>query len=200
MNKDLLKIPNMLSVLRIVLSVGLYLLFMQHYRGNIDVAPLLLFILYLIIALTDLIDGIVARRLNMETDLGRELDPMADKVLVFLMLFAFYRIHILPFWVIAPVFLRDIFVHYLRRRSRLRGITFTTSKIAKAKTAVQMVFIGFVLAIPALMAMTVSRDLYTALADYMSGRGIVITMFAVMLFTVYTGLDYYIKYRRTFHE
>ncbi|MDZ7821754.1 MAG: CDP-alcohol phosphatidyltransferase family protein [Candidatus Marinimicrobia bacterium] len=149
MNKDVFKLPNVLSLLRILFSVVLYLLFMQHYRGNIEVSPLLIFFLYVVIALTDLVDGVIARRMGTVTELGKELDPMADKVLVFLILFAFFRIHILPLWVILPVFLRDIFVHSLRRRARMLELSFKTSGPAKAKTAVQMLFIGFVLAIPA---------------------------------------------------
>ncbi len=199
MNKDVFKLPNVLSLLRILFSVVLYLLFMQHYRGNIEVSPLLIFILYVVIALTDLVDGVIARRMGTVTELGKELDPMADKVLVFLILFAFFRIHILPLWVILPVFLRDIFVHSLRRRARMLGLSFKTSGPAKAKTAVQMLFIGFVLAIPVILSMPVSERLYNSLADYMTGSGIVISMFIIMLFTVYTGIDYYIKYRRSFH-
>lgn len=196
MNKDIFKLPNILSLLRIVFSVALYLLFMQHYRGNMDISPLFIFILFIFVAATDLIDGMIARRRDMVTDLGKELDPMADKVLVFLMLFAFYRIQILPLWVILPVFLRDIFVHFLRRRTRFLGLYFKTSDLAKAKTAVQMIFIGFVLAVPVILSLQIPGSVYDFFADYMSGNGIVITMFVIMLFTVYTGIDYYIKYRR----
>jgi CDP-diacylglycerol--glycerol-3-phosphate 3-phosphatidyltransferase len=128
--------------------------------------------------------------------LGKELDPLADKVLVFLMLFAFYRISLLPLWVIIPIFARDIYVNYLRKRSKVLEITFKTSNIAKAKTAVQMTFIGAVLAIPAIMDLKISDKLYNFLADIVSGPTIMITMIIIMVFTVYTGIDYYIKFRK----
>jgi CDP-diacylglycerol--glycerol-3-phosphate 3-phosphatidyltransferase len=199
MNKNVLNLPNILTFFRILLSVILYFCVMRSYSAQDGLSPLLIFVFYLIIALTDMVDGYLARRLKQETALGKELDPMADKVLVFLMLIAFSRLDILPFWMIIPVLARDLFVNYLRKRARQLEIGFTTSKIAKAKTAVQMIFIGVVLFIPFLLAQEIPLSLYNFLADYISGQGVRVTMFLVMLFTLYTGLDYYLKYRQTFH-
>jgi CDP-diacylglycerol---glycerol-3-phosphate 3-phosphatidyltransferase len=196
MNKDILKLPNILTMIRIVMSAVLYLLFIRHFQVPGYLSPLFLFILYIVIALTDFIDGIIARKFNMITELGKELDPLADKILVFLMLFAFYRIGILPLWMIIPVILRDLFVNYLRKISKLKGLVFKTSNLAKAKTAVQMIFIAVVMAIPALMSMKIPEKLYYFLADFLTGPGIRISMIVIMLFTVYTGADYYLKFRK----
>lgn len=200
MNKDILNFPNLLTLFRMLLSIVLYFCVMNCFGGGNGVSPLFVFIFYIAIALTDLVDGFLARRLDQETELGKELDPLADKVLVFLMLFAFYRLNILPLWMIVPVFLRDIFVNYLRKRARQTKLSFRTSGIAKAKTALQMVFIGFVLFIPVLLSRQIPDGLYRFLADYLSGPGIQVTMLLVMLFTVYTGLDYYLKYRQKPHD
>lgn len=182
------------------MSAVLYLLFIRHYQDPGFLSSFILFIIYAVIALTDLVDGIIARKCNMVTELGKELDPMADKVLVFLMLFAFYRISLLPLWVILPIFARDIFVNYLRNLSKAHEITFKTSYIAKAKTAVQMTFIGAVLAIPAIMDLSIPEKFYNFLADIVSGPTLLIIMILIMLFTVYTGVDYYIKYRKASEE
>jgi CDP-diacylglycerol--glycerol-3-phosphate 3-phosphatidyltransferase len=196
MNKDILKLPNLLTIFRIVMSAALYLLYVRHFQQPGFMSSFVLFAIYVVIALTDLVDGIIARKFNMVTELGKELDPMADKVLVFLMLFAFYRISLLPLWVILPVFLRDIYVNFLRRRSKLLNIKFKTSNVAKAKTAVQMIFIGFILAIPVIMDMNISKGFYDFLANLVSGNAILIIMILVMAFTVYTGVDYYIKFKK----
>ncbi len=196
MNKDILKLPNLLTIFRIIMSAVLYLLYVRTFQQPGFLSPILLFIIYVVIALTDLVDGIIARKFNMVTELGKELDPMADKVLVFLMLFAFYRISLLPLWVIIPIFARDIFVNYLRKRSNALEITFKTSSIAKAKTAIQMTFIGAVLAIPAIMDLKIPDRFYNFLADIVSGPTIMITMIIIMVFTVCTGVDYYLKFRK----
>jgi phosphatidylglycerophosphate synthase len=67
--------------------------------------------------------------------------------------------------------------------------------VAKAKTAVQMIFIGFILAIPVVMDMNISKGFYDFLANLVSGNAILIIMILVMTFTVYTGVDYYVKFR-----
>lgn len=200
MNKDIFKLPNLLSLLRIVMSAALYLLFIRHFQEPGYLSPLFLFILYIVIALTDMVDGIIARKFNLITELGKELDPMADKVLVFLMLFAFWRISLLPLWVIVPVFLRDIFVNYLRKQSKVYNVSFKTSNVAKAKTAVQMIFIGFVLAIPTVMDMNIPDGFYNFLANLVSGDTILVIMCVIMAFTVYTGVDYYVKFRNEINK
>ncbi|MFA7630117.1 MAG: CDP-alcohol phosphatidyltransferase family protein [Candidatus Neomarinimicrobiota bacterium] len=200
MNKRILNFPNILTFFRIILSVLLYFFYLRSCGNAACFSPLFIFVFYVAIALTDLFDGFLARKLHQETELGEELDPVADKVLVFLMLFAFFRIGILPLWVILPVFLRDIFVNYLRKRSRILNIRFQTSKPAKAKTAVQMIFIGLVLFVPVLLSAKIPPRLYDILYDYISGPGVRVTMIAIMLFTVYTGIDYYLKFQRSLHE
>lgn len=79
-------------------------------------------------------------------------------------------------------------------------ISFKTSNIAKAKTAIQMTFIGAVLAIPAIMGLPIPAKLYNFFADLVSGPAIMITMIVIMVFTVYTGVDYYIKFRKSSNE
>jgi CDP-diacylglycerol---glycerol-3-phosphate 3-phosphatidyltransferase len=200
MNKDILKLPNLLTIFRIVMSAVLYLLYIRHYQEPGFLSSIILFVMYIIIALTDLVDGIIARKFNMITELGKELDPMADKVLVFLMLFAFYRISLLPLWVIIPIFARDIFVNYLRKRSKVLEISFKTSNLAKAKTAIQMTFIATILGIPAVMELPIPEGLYNFFADFVSGPAIMITMTIIMVFTVYTGVDYYLKFRNEMNK
>ena len=200
MNKDIFKLPNILSLLRIIMALVLYMLYLKDFQQPDFMGPLPLFLIYVAIAFTDFIDGIIARKYNLITELGKELDPMADKVLVFLMLFAFFRIGLLPWWVILPVFARDIFVNQLRKRSKQYEISFKTSKVAKAKTALQMLFIGFVLAIPVLMSWDLPMGLYELLDKMVNSNTILIIMCIIMLFTVYTGLDYYVGYRKEMNK
>ena len=79
MNKDIFKLPNLLTLFRIAMSAVLYLLYVQHFQRQ----PLLLFIMYIIIALTDLVDGIIARKFNMVTELGKELGSHGGQSLGF---------------------------------------------------------------------------------------------------------------------
>lgn len=95
-------IPNILSVIRILLVfVFIYLFFVPE---NIFAA----IIVFLIAGLTDVVDGILARKNNWVTTLGKILDPIADKFMQFTVLISFSIKGILPWWFSLPFFLKDI--------------------------------------------------------------------------------------------
>ena len=95
-------IPNILSVIRILLVfVFIYLLFVPE---NIFAA----IIVFLIAGMTDVLDGILARKNNWITNLGKILDPVADKFMQFTVLIGFSIKGILPWWFSLPFFLKDI--------------------------------------------------------------------------------------------
>ena len=96
-------IPNVISILRIVLVAPIaYFLWYQHY--------LIALLLFLIGGLSDGLDGFLARRYKWETELGVILDPMGDKLM---MLSAYLLLgwhHLLPWWLVSLVILRDLMI------------------------------------------------------------------------------------------
>jgi len=93
-----MNIPNLLSVSRILLAI-IILLFLSN--------PKIALVIFLIAALTDVLDGYLARKWNQETKLGQILDPIADKILVIMVLIALLRIYDLPYWYLL-ITLRDV--------------------------------------------------------------------------------------------
>jgi len=77
-NKDILLIPNILSLLRLFCAIPLFFILKTKIPELSS-----LFILWIIIILTDFFDGITARKFNQSSELGRILDPLADKVVLF---------------------------------------------------------------------------------------------------------------------
>lgn len=107
--------------------------------------------LYVVGAVTDWLDGWVARRFNQVSDLGRFLDPIADKIFVatvLLMLIATDRIE--GIWVLAVVIIliREFAVAGLREFLGPKGVTVPVSALAKGKTAVQMIATGILIVAP----------------------------------------------------
>lgn len=90
------QIPNMLSALRIGM-VGLFIHFFlqQRYFAALGI--------YVLAILTDTLDGYLARHYNWITDLGKVLDPLADKLMLIAALFCFYSKQWIPFWLVAIV-------------------------------------------------------------------------------------------------
>ncbi len=95
-------IPNILSVIRILLVfVFVYVLF------GLD-SPLWAIIVFLIAGLTDVVDGFLARRFNWITDLGKILDPFADKLMQCTVLVCLCIKNVVPFWFVLPFFIKEL--------------------------------------------------------------------------------------------
>lgn len=96
-----MNIPNLLTLLRFILiPVMSIFLFKQEL--------LLALIIYVIASITDIIDGFVARKFNMITNLGKVLDPLADKLLQFAALIGLSYIGIIPYWIVIIFTTKEI--------------------------------------------------------------------------------------------
>ena len=95
-------IPNILSVTRICLVFVFIALF---FTGNIYAALLV----FLVAGATDVVDGYLARRNNWISNLGKVLDPLADKLMQFTVLICLWIADIIPWWFVVPFFVKDLF-------------------------------------------------------------------------------------------
>jgi CDP-diacylglycerol--glycerol-3-phosphate 3-phosphatidyltransferase len=138
-------IPNILSFSRIVISP----IFAYFLIKNIFLFNLIALLIFFIGSLTDILDGYIARKYNIGTEIGKYIDPLADKILVvtaFCVLSYFYPLHV-PIWMIFVILLRDIFIMFYRTFLIKKNISLETSKFAKFKTFYQIVIIHLLLII-----------------------------------------------------
>lgn len=133
-----MNIPNMLSSIRIILiPLFLYLLFIPTVESRLWA----LFV-FCIASLTDLLDGWSARRLGQETDLGKFLDPLADKFLVISALVAFLFLDpLIPLWMVLIIICRDILITIMRYLAIKKDTILRTTRFGKVKTAFQLISI-----------------------------------------------------------
>ena len=172
------KIPNILTVSRILLSPFFVFFMIQDEKFFY----ILSFLLILLISLTDFFDGYYARKYNLVTDLGKYLDPLADKIFVLTVFFTLYYIldsHFFPFWMLLLILLRDILVTFLRNLSKSEKNNFETSKLAKNKTLIQVICMHLIVLILILNI------------DYLY---IYTIMLVCTIVTVISGLDYFYQY------
>ena len=133
--------PNLLTVSRIVFIPLMVAMF--YVEG--DLARYIACTIFVVAAVTDYVDGYLARSWRQQSLFGRWLDPVADKLLVasaILMLVGFARAPLLPALVIL---LREIMVSGLREYMAEVSVGLPVSRLAKWKTGVQMTAIGFLL-------------------------------------------------------
>jgi len=138
-------LANKLTMGRII-AIPFFILFM--FMGNIStrVAALLIFILA---ALTDVYDGIVARHREEVTNFGKFIDPLADKLIVSAALISFVQLRELsiPAWMVILVISREFIITGLRSVAASRGTIIPASLSGKFKTTSQMVVIITILII-----------------------------------------------------
>ena len=185
-------IPNILTVARIVLTPVLLLLLTWQTLGA-QVAALVLFV---VASISDYLDGILARRMEARSNLGKFLDPLADKILVlgtFVALALLYP-RLIPWWAVLLIAFRDVVVTGLRTWAEARGRTIETMTIAKYKTMTQLSFLFYVLV---LLALTHAPGLAAAQAEWLlfSSIATYALLLAVVMFTVFPGLLYFLQLR-----
>ncbi len=180
-------LPNQLTVLRIILTPVFLFLFLS---GD----PLLIQIslaVYLIAAITDWYDGWLARKFNYITDWGKFLDPLADKILTSGAFFAFVYLDILELWMVLVIVIRDFAITGLRGYADYQKVSFVTSKSAKWKTFIQMVFIYYLLVIYTLQNTQYFYEGNSAIFNKLFEPGLIYySMLFITLLTFYTGVEY----------
>lgn len=125
-------IPNILTIIRVLISPIVYILFSI---GNPTVDRITAFI-FIIGAITDMLDGLIARRMDASSDFGKIVDPVADKLFMFSALLPFVARGIIPSFILYVIFFRDMIIMALRNLVASRGITTHSDIMGKIKTFV----------------------------------------------------------------
>ena len=207
--RGLLEVPNLLSLLRIVLiPVFLYFIFiptMEHRLWSL--------VIFIIASVTDFLDGWSARKLHQESDLGRFLDPLADKVLVIGALTAFLILDpFIPLWMIVIIVGRDVLITLMRYLAIRKGAALVTSGFGKVKTAFQMISIMVIIMVFVFRRAGVSRyatdefikivRVYEIMTSSIPDKWLIIgpycLMFVVTLLTALSGIRYMMTNWRLF--
>jgi cardiolipin synthase len=179
-----LNIPNLLTYARILaVPVIVLCFFVEGKLESSDFARWAGFWIFAVASITDYLDGYLARIWNQTSNIGRMLDPIADKLLVaavLLLLAADQTIAGWSLWAAITILCREILVSGLREYLAALKVSVPVTRIAKWKTTIQMVAIAFLLAGPA----------GDQVLPYTTQIGIGLLWVAAIL-TFYSGYDYF---------
>lgn len=135
--REIWNFPNMLTVGRIVLiPLFVWLLYDGDPWYSVMAASV-----FTLAAVTDVLDGFLARRWNMITVTGKLLDPMADKLIVAAALVMMVRLGRVPGWIVIILISREFMVNGLRQVAASEGFVIAAGQEGKWKTALQLVAI-----------------------------------------------------------
>jgi CDP-diacylglycerol--glycerol-3-phosphate 3-phosphatidyltransferase len=202
-------LPNILTLARICLTPVIALLpFIDGYEPKI-----IALIIFLAAAVSDIVDGYLARRYKQVSELGQLLDPIADKLLLFATLIPIFWItrhptilvdYRIPWWGSLPVWValilvgREVLITAFRWFARRRGVVIPAAGPGKLKAVVQNVFIGATIAWFAWKdALAAHRwaGWFRNFWDKFHGAVVAITLAGAVVLTVYSLIVYIYRYR-----
>ncbi|CAM3954625.1 CDP-diacylglycerol--glycerol-3-phosphate 3-phosphatidyltransferase [Cohnella lubricantis] len=190
-----MNLANRITIARILLIPCLVLLLQPYPQWLGDAAPLFAHLnqygvyyaaaLFLLTAATDKLDGYVARKYKMVTNLGKLLDPLADKLLISAALLMLAYLHMTPAWMVMVILGREVVVTAIRTVASASGIALAADRLGKLKMVAQ---------VAAITAALLNNYPFALVTDI--PVDLILMMIAVLL-TIYSGLNYLLQnYRR----
>ena len=174
-----LNLPNLLTLLRILLVPVLVVALTQEIEHGSAIAAAV----FVLAALTDGLDGYIARSRATITTFGKVMDPVADKLLIAAALLALVSLDRLAAWVAMVIIAREFAVSGLRIAAGQQGVVIPASALGKVKTMVQSAAVLALIAAPNEDAVWVQ-----------------VLVYAMVLVTVVSGADYFLNFRRRLEE
>lgn len=168
-----MNLPNKLTLFRVIL-IPFFVFFLLT-----DMAPgskWIALAIFIVASLTDLLDGKIARKYNLVTNFGKFMDPLADKLLVSSALICFVELSKIPAWIIIIIISREFIISGFRLIASDKGVVIAAGIWGKVKTTIQMIMvIVLIMDIP-------NFEIVEQILIY-----------AALILTVYSLIDYLIK-------
>ncbi|MGI6122687.1 MAG: CDP-diacylglycerol--glycerol-3-phosphate 3-phosphatidyltransferase [Acetivibrionales bacterium] len=180
-----MNLPNKITVSRI-LATPVFLFFLVpgwfgQFWGLDQWGRYAAAVIFIVASITDMVDGNIARKYNMITELGKFLDPIADKLLVTSALIAFIKTDNLSVWAVFIIIAREFIITGFRVVAAGRGVVIAADKWGKIKTVVQ---------IAAIIAILIKNFPVSLIIDFPLGM---VLMYIAVALTVISGVNYIVK-------
>ena len=174
-----MNLPNKLAMLRMILIIP-FVLIMQVGLTTDNLAleifiRLIATIIFVGAAITDYFDGKIARKYNMITNLGKLIDPLADKLLVISAMVVFTEYDRLSLWIVLIIIFRELLITGLRSIVAAEGVVIAAETLGKWKTTTQMIALTIMILLPT------------------SGLVNNILMLIPLILTIQSGVEYVMK-------
>jgi CDP-diacylglycerol---glycerol-3-phosphate 3-phosphatidyltransferase len=190
-----LNLPNKITVSRILL-IPIFMIFMlvdfnfgtvNLLNTDIQTSHLIGGLIFIIASITDWLDGYIARKYELITNMGKFLDPLADKLLVSAAFIILVELGSAPSWIIIVIISREFAVTGLRLILAGGGEVVAANQLGKIKTVTQIIAIISLL----------FNNIYFESIGVPFGT---IMLYIALFFTVWSGVDYFYKNRRVLLE
>ena len=150
-------------------------------------------------AVSDVVDGYLARKYELVTDFGKLMDPLADKIFMAAALIVLAENNIVPGWVVIIILSREFAVTGLRLIAAQKGTVIDAAIGGKVKTFIQFIYIA-IAGVIWIMYGSEGLESPEVLENALLLNGMVILMIATAVITVYTGYEYFVKNKHLYLE
>ena len=181
-----MNLANRLTMSRILLTF----VFMFFLRCNGLWPKAISLVVFILAALSDYFDGMIAQRMNMVTDFGRLMDPIADKILVLAAFVAFVQMGLIYDWMFVIIVAREILITSMRLFALNKGKVLSAARAGKHKTVLQMVVIFAILIFIVLKEVVLKYSTWNPAWEEVFRQGIFFLMLLTVGLTLYSGLSY----------
>lgn len=181
-----MNLPNRLTLARLVLSAVFVFCFSIDFPLRFTTA----FLLFVLAAVTDWLDGVIARRHNLVTDFGKLMDPLADKILTAAAFISLSAFHAIPPWAVVLIISREFLITGLRSLAASKGVVLPAERLGKHKTSWQIATILYFLL---LLAIREHADPAWLRHAWFGGQVILVPVTVIL--SVYSGIAYLVKNR-----
>ena len=182
-----MNLPNKLAILRMVLVIPfvIFLSLALEYTDKTGITMTMRVfaaIIFVGAAITDYYDGKIARKYNLITNLGKLLDPLADKILVISALVTLAKFSQIRLWFVIIIIFRELLITGLRSIVAAEGVVIAAESLGKWKTATQMIALTLIILIP--FSSTVNN----------------ILLLIPLILTVVSGVEYVLKCKNVLNK
>ena len=171
-----MNLPVALTLSRLAAIPVLMALLIVRFPGHDQIAAAL----FIVFSLTDTLDGQIARRRGLVSDLGKFLDPLADKLFVLSVLIVLVQEGLVAAWVVVVIFSRELIITILRSVAATKGGVISAAPLGKTKTITQM----------SAVTLLILQRPYPVLVPLAE-----IAVVVAIVFTLWSGLDYLWRFR-----
>ncbi|MCX7697998.1 MAG: CDP-diacylglycerol--glycerol-3-phosphate 3-phosphatidyltransferase [Candidatus Goldbacteria bacterium] len=202
--ENLKKIPNRLTMFRIFIII----IFIPTVLMDKMISSYIALFLFIIAAISDYLDGYIARKYNIISNFGKVMDPLADKIMVISALLCFIQLNVVPAWMVIIIIAREFLISGIRIMAAKNGDIIAASNWGKAKTITEIIAIIAILVLLAIVNtleyLSISTEKISIL-DFQI-RFVLLKlipywlMFVVAVTALISGLEYYFKNSKIFEN
>ncbi|MEF9921692.1 MAG: CDP-diacylglycerol--glycerol-3-phosphate 3-phosphatidyltransferase [Anaerovoracaceae bacterium] len=179
-----MNLPNKLTIGRVIAVPFFIAAYLLHY-------DIVAFVIFAVASFTDLLDGKIARKYNLVTNFGKIMDPLADKILVYSAFCLMVGDGTIPSWMLIVILAREFAIAGMRTVAASEGLVIAAGMSGKIKTVLQMI------AVPLLLLVTTVTNISTEFAPIFSMIAMIF-LWASLVMTIYSGIEYIIKNKKVF--